>query len=70
MQIVSDSGMLLCRSIMHPSSDANEWLSAQGLTGHLTGTLQYIWRVSEASETLSGVTNGNRRYKYILYKLY
>ena len=23
------------------------------------------WRASEASETLSGVTNGNRRYIYI-----
>ena len=26
-----------------------------------------IWRASEASETLSGVTNGNRRYIYIWY---
>ena len=25
------------------------------------------WRASEASETLSGVTNGNRRYIYIWY---
>ena len=26
---------------------------------------QFYWRASEASETLSGVTNGNRRYIYI-----
>ena len=29
--------------------------------------MEYVldWRASEASETLSGVTNGNRRYIYI-----
>ena len=26
---------------------------------------EVYWRASEASETLSGVTNGNRRYIYI-----
>ena len=28
------------------------------------------WRASEASETLSGVTNGNRRYIYIYISYY
>ena len=27
--------------------------------------IYFNWRASEASETLSGVTNGNRRYIYI-----
>ena len=30
----------------------------------------YYWRASEASETLSGVTNGNRRYKYMYIYVY
>ena len=32
------------------------------------GTYAIFWRASEASETLSRVTNGNRRYIYLLHR--
>ena len=35
------------------------------LTEHISSYIH--WRASEASETLSGVTNGNRRYIYYKY---
>ena len=36
----------------------------------LTEHISSYWRASEASETLSGVTNGNRRYIFIYIFIY
>ena len=42
----------------------DDFAEASNTTLNFVVVLDY-WRASEASETLSGVTNGNRRYIYI-----